>query len=613
LQFGAAGALLAIAIGLGVWRLRPSARPDVIPEPIPFTTSPGFAQFPAFSPDGNQIAFTWAPPRSSAASIYVKQIGSQTELRVTNSSGIDVLPVWSPDGRNIAFYRRLPGRSGYYVVSALGGPERQLVQVDFPAISTSWPYRYFPFAYFWAGIDWFPDGRHVALVLPAEWSENQIIPRNAVDWGARRIVRLDIESGEQVRLTAPPAKSPFGDIEPRISPDGKRLAFVRLATDSVFGIYLLDLSGTAQPRRLTHSDGLYASLDWTPDSRKLIFAAWRNSGNRMWQMAINGGAARPVTSGVENVSSPTVARLGGRLAYALATGHESLWRTPILGSPPSATGLPEPLIESTRLESQPAYSRDGRKLAFASNRSGPPEIWASDADGKHQVQLTNSDALENGTPRWSPDGSAIAFDMRGKGNPSVFVVTVAEHRIRQITHGPAEDAVPSWSKDGRWIYFASNRDGNFQIYKVSALKGESPSSPPVQMTRGGGFNPMESPDGKYLYFAKGLYKRGLLRRSLEAAGEAKEELVLGSLQYWGWWALGPHGVFFLEREAELPNANVHLKFLDLASREITDLRTLENPIYPWNATLAVSPDGRNAVIEELENVGSNIVLIENFR
>jgi dipeptidyl aminopeptidase/acylaminoacyl peptidase len=239
------------------------------------------------------------------------------------------------------------------------------------------------------------------------------------------------------------------------------------------------------------------------------------------------------------------------------------------------------------------------------------EIWASDADGKHQVQLTNSDASESGSPRWSPDGSAIAFDRHGKSNPKVFVVTVAGHRIRQITQ--AEGSTPSWSNDGRWIYFASNRTGDFQIYKVSALKGESPSSPAVQMTREGGFNPMESQDGKYLYFAKGLYKRGLWRRPLGGSGESSEEPVLESLQYRGWWALGPDGVFFLEREADLANAKVHLKFLDLASRKITDLRTLENPIFPWNATLAVSPDGHNAVIEELENVGSNIVLIENFR
>lgn len=607
-----ASALLAIAIGVALPRLHRSSGDNVPPAPVPFTSKPGSAQYPAFSPDGKQIAFSWTAS-GAPANLYVKLAGSESELRVTNSPGIDILPAWSPDGRNIAFYRSLPGHSGYYVVPALGGPERQLLRVDIPAIGASWPYREFPDAYFWAGIDWFPDGRHVAVVLPAEWSENRLFPRNAVDWGTRRIVRLDIETGEQVPLTAPLPSLQFGDICPRISPGGKMLAFVRAGAAATGGIYLMALAGRSKPRLLPNSGAICTGLDWTPNGRGLVFASWKNGGSRLWRLSIDGGTLRPVTFGMENVSSPTVDRLGARLAYVVATGHQGLWRIPISGSPPAVTGSPQPLIESTRFESQPAYSRDGTKLAFVSNRSGPVEIWAADAGGKHAVQLTDNDAPENGTPRWSPDGSEIAFDTHGKGSPDIFVVSVEGRRIRRITQNPAEDVVPSWSHDGRWIYFASDRSGDFQIYKVSASQGETPSSLAVQMTKGGGFNPMESPDGKYLYFAKGVFKRGLWRRPLGEPDKSKEEDVLESLQHWGWWTLGPNGIFFLEREANLPSAKVHLKFLDLASRKITDLRTLENPVFAWNGTIALSPDGRNVVIEEFENAGSNIVLLDHFR
>lgn len=188
-QFGTAGALLAILLGISFSSLHYPAREDAAPEPIPFTSNPGFALYPAFSPDGKQVAFTWSPASAPAGNIYVKLVGSESELRVTNSRGIDIMPAWSPDGRDIAFYRSLPGHSGYHIVPALGGLERQLLRIDFPAISASGPYREFPDAYFWAGIDWFPNGRHVAVILPTEWSANQIAPRNAVDWGARRIVR----------------------------------------------------------------------------------------------------------------------------------------------------------------------------------------------------------------------------------------------------------------------------------------------------------------------------------------------------------------------------------------------------------------------------------------
>jgi Tol biopolymer transport system component len=259
------------------------------------------------------------------------------------------------------------------------------------------------------------------------------------------------------------------------------------------------------------------------------------------------------------------------------------------------------------------YSPDGSKIAFASNRAGPLEIWVAGADGSSPVQLTNCGGPNNGTPRWSPDGSAIAFDSRIHGNAEILVVSVEGHTIRQITHHPAEDVVPSWSRDGRWIYFASNRNGDLQIYKVSSVTGESPSSSPVQVTTGGGLDGVESPDGQYLYFAKGRGRRGLWRRRLVGPGQGSEEPVLESLQYWGWWALGPDGIFFLELGNETPHRKVHLKFLELPSRRVTELRTLEYPVIPFEKPITVSPDGRQIVYEQIENAGSNIVLLENFR
>lgn len=223
---------------------------------------------------------------------------------------------------------------------------------------------------------------------------------------------LDIETGEQVSLTAPPPSFQFGDLSPRISPDGKLLAFVRAGAGRPGGIYVLKLSAGAKPRLLPNSGTICTGLDSTPGGRALVFATWKKGASRLWRLPIDGGAPRPVTFGIENASSPTVDRLDGRLAYVITTGHESLWHISILGSPPAKAGLPEPVVESTRFQSQPAYSRDGTKLAFASNRSGPVEIWASDADGRHAVQLTNNGAPENGTPRWSPDGSEIGRGIR---------------------------------------------------------------------------------------------------------------------------------------------------------------------------------------------------------
>jgi len=95
------------------------------------------------------------------------------------------------------------------------------------------------------------------------------------------------------------------------------------------------------------------------------------------------------------------------------------------------------------------------------------------------------------------------------------------------------------------------------------------------------------------------------------AGRYIGEPVLPSLPHWGWWAPGRNGIFFLEAGREHP-AKVHLKFLGLDSKRITDLRTLEFPV-SFDGPLTVSPDGRKVLFEQIENLGSKIVMIENFR
>ena len=461
------------------------------------------------------------------------------------------------------------------------------------------------------GIAWFPDGRHVAVAVPAERSKARSAEANV--WSSRRIARFDIDTGEETPLTGT-VTGGIGDAQLAISPDGKMLAFVQGMGAGGEEIYLLPLERGGEPRRLTNLGAVYLGLAWSANSQDLIFAMAHNGRQRLWRLPVKGGTARPITSSLELLSSPTVARQGNHLAYVVYSGSTSLWELEIQGTHQPAAGPPRRFIYSTGLNASPTYSRDGNKLAFESNRAGSEEIWISNAQGGDAVQLTNSGGPDNGTPRWSPDGSSIVFDSRIKGNREILVIATETRRVRQLTHNPAEDAMPSWSTDGRWIYFASNRKGDFQIYKVLAPHGESPSRPPLQVTTGGGFNAMESPDGKYLYFAKNRESGGLWRRLLDGPGIEPEEPVLDSISYYGWWTVGPSGIFFLEREDERPNAKVHLKFLDLSSRKIQDLTTLPYPIWrPWTAVLTASPDGHHVVFEQGENWISNIVLIENFR
>jgi dipeptidyl aminopeptidase/acylaminoacyl peptidase len=122
-----------------------------------FTSFPGVETMPAFSPDGKQLAYVRAEhdpislhfPRKQVgqANIYTKLIGAAGELRLTRHSGADYYPAWSPDGQYIAFYREEPGASGCYMVSALGGHECRITRDEAAS----------------AGIAWFPDGRRLVV------------------------------------------------------------------------------------------------------------------------------------------------------------------------------------------------------------------------------------------------------------------------------------------------------------------------------------------------------------------------------------------------------------------------------------------------------------------
>jgi serine/threonine protein kinase len=588
--------LAAIAIVATIWETKRGAdRTGQPSQEIPLTGLPGWVRTPYFSPDGKQIAYRWSQDGSDS-SIYVKLIGTGTTLRLTNPPGADSLPAWSPDGQWVAFLRYLPGGSGVYVVSALGGPARLVTPIEFCA-----------------GLDWFPDGKHLIVSEGSEFlgvSFFDFLPggkRSVVSGSSARLPpRLSsvaIDTGQHQSLISNSGAS-LGDLRsPALSPDGKTIAFVGSTADSVGNIYLRAVDG-GQPRLLARDA---TSGAWMPDGGAIVFSS--NNG-RLWRIPVTGRTPHAVTSSAETVATPAVARHGNSLAYVVSDRMDSFWRIDLSGKIPPVAAPAVRLENSARGQWDPSYSPDGSRIAFGSNRAGFKEVWVGDSEGRGAVQLTRFES-DSGSPRWSPDGSWIAFDSRPNGNADIFVIRPDGGTPRRITTYAGEDVEPSWSRDGRWIYFMSMRSGEQQIWKVPADTGESPSTPAVQVTQGGGLDAFESADGRYLYYAKGRGKIGLWRKALAVPND-REEPVLESLQYWGWWALAPQGIYFLEASESLRFGRVRLKFLDLASKRITELAALGMPVNYAAPAICLSPDGRHLVYMQLERAGSDIMLVENF-
>jgi Tol biopolymer transport system component len=254
------------------------------------------------------------------------------------------------------------------------------------------------------------------------------------------------------------------------------------------------------------------------------------------------------------------------------------------------------------MESGPQFSPDGSKVAFESTRSGAYEVWLCRSDGRSLMQLTHFGPSVTGTPRWSPDGQQILFDSRPAGNSDIFVVDVQGGPPRKLTSDPSNEGVPSWSRDGHWIYFASDRSSTWEVWKMPSKGG-----PAIQVTRHGGFAGFESPDGRFLYYAKGLAVPGLWR--IPTNGGEEVELI-SSLEagFWGYWAVVENGIYFLDTTSK-PG----IAFFDIATHRVSRVFDLENRPARQAPGLAVSPDKRTILYTQWDATDTDIILVDNFR
>jgi Tol biopolymer transport system component len=523
------------------------------------------------------VAFAWEGDKQDRVDIYIKQIGTERPLQVTQDFGYNFIPAWSPDGRYIAFvHANRDATPGIYIASALGGPPRKLRDLQHPQDCR-------------LDLSWSPDGRFLAF---SEKSSPNV---------PCSVYALALEDLQVRKLTSPPVPS-TGDWSAEYSPDGKRIALIR-STKDVEDIYVMSSSG-GDPHRLTFDNRLLAGVAWTPDSKEIIFSSNRGGASwGLWHIPVRGGAPERLGVGSDRAMMPTVSLKGHRLAYANEYWTESIWRIAI--GPGHRAGKPEKLISSSMQEEGPQYSPDGKRIVFQSTRSGSYEIWRADVDGSNVVQLTSFGGPLTGTPRWSPDGRQIAFDSRPGAHPNIHVINADGGPVRRFTNDTSDDAVPSWSHDGHWIYFASNRSGTWQIWKMPADGG-----PPVQITKNGGFAAFESPDGKLLYYAKydapGLW-------SVPVPGGAETQILDSPPQaYWGYFAVASDGLYFAGGdEKHRPVIN----FYDFTSRKTTRVAEWEKEKGPYQAApgMSVSADGRSVLYVQLDEARNNLMLAENFR
>lgn len=554
----------------------PTERPAEI-QVVPLNSLRGMSAFPAFSPSGSEVAFSWNHDQGGYNfDVFVQSIGTATPRQITSKVGaVDISPAWSPNGCELAFLRLTRGRCEVRIAAAASGDDRKVADV-------------FAARYEILGrqLAWSPDGAALAVVdKPA--SEQPFA-----------IALISLATVKSELLTRPPAGI-VGDSDPAFAPDGRALAFVRTEATGVKDVFVLP-RGADDPVRLTFDHKHVYGLCWLPDSSSLVVSSARAGMQGLWKIGLAGEPPERLPGIGERALHPACSG-GGRLAYTNLVVSTSIWELPLANSK-QTQGLARRFIYSTRSDVNPDFSPDGIEIAFASDRSGTFEIWVCAADSTNAVKLTSFEsAAGTGTPRWSPNGERIAFDCRAEGHAHVFILTPKTGRLQRLTKGPSENVVPSWSSDGRFIYFSSNRSGQHQIWRISTEGGDA-----EQRTRWGGFAPMESPDAEFLYYAKGRTAQGLWRMSVTSL---QEEPVVEMLKptFWGLWALSSEGIYFLDSDIDGPPPCT-LKFLDLGTRSLAQIAVLEGIKRVHYQGLAISPDRQRILYPQLEESSGEIML-----
>jgi Tol biopolymer transport system component/tRNA A-37 threonylcarbamoyl transferase component Bud32 len=538
---------------------------------VAFTSYPGYAGAPSFSPDGNSIAFVWNGERGENLDIYVKLVDAGSPLRLTSDPAPDDDPAWSSDGRYIAFSRSVHDGTSFYVIPSLGGSERKIADVRSSG----------------SGIDWSPDDR--TLVVSASESPGE----------PNSIMLISVETGQKQKLTSPDVNGQ-GEHAPKFSPDGTQIAYAKSLSSGVVELYTIPSTG-GREKRLTFDNLFVGSDAWTVDGREILFSSNRGGNTTLWRIPAQGGVPVAVPSSGENVQGIAIGKKGNNLAYGRLIENTNIWQLN-LGMSAAVRRSPTELISSRQKQMGPAYSNDGKHIAFVSDRSGSFEIWVCQSDGTDPVQLTFFRGPQVGCPRWSPDDRFMLFDSREKGNGNIYVVNSNGGTPRQLTSGKSENNVPSWSRDGRWIYFSSNRTGVFQMYKISAEGGRE-----IQITTKGGFAAFESHDGKYLYYAEKNNQSRIMRAPL-AGGEAQSVDTHLSDLLWCMWKLTDKGIYFIKQDTVKQG---QICFYNFSTQQTRQIAVTEKSIYPYSG-IDVSPDGQSLLYSQVDRIESDIMLMQNF-
>lgn len=187
--------------------------------------------------------------------------------------------------------------------------------------------------------------------------------------------------------------------------------------------------------------------------------------------------------------------LNGLITWTRVRAHQD---TEIYGRNPS-TGETVQITDNAMQDFEPAWSADGRHLAFTSCTGTDCDVHIAAADGSGQTNITNNEGQADRWPAWSPDGRWLVFSSQNfDGTSSISVIRRDGTGRRQLLDDTFANQEPVWSPNGRWIAFASNRGGSFDLWRMDPRGGSLEQLTTTRAVQEE--NPDWSPDGSRIVY-----------------------------------------------------------------------------------------------------------------
>ena len=236
----------------------------------------------------------------------------------------------------------------------------------------------------------------------------------------------------------------------------------------------------------------------SPSGQELVFAADFDGLSRLWISGLDGSRLRKVSS-LGNPAArttdlaPAWSPDGRMIAYTSIDGSTSdIWVVQANGN------YPVKLTANGAANGHPAWSPDGRKIVFESDKDGTRDIWIMNADGSQQFKILSSSGVDNG-PKFSPTGDQIVFSRTQSGAATLMIVNVNGTGLRALTTGSNRDWEPSWGSRG--ILFSSDRSSSSGDNKIWMVQPDGSNLHKVGDALG--FDPIWLLDGRIAFSANG--------------------------------------------------------------------------------------------------------------